>query len=145
MAGDISETLNGLIETLKDGKAGFETAAADVKDPDVKATFNQIAQERARLADELIAQVYVTGSSARNSGSAAGVMHRGWINLRAALGGGERAVLAEAERGEDAAVKEFKKAMNEPLPPGVADVVHRQYEQIQRDHNRIRELRDSWK
>jgi uncharacterized protein (TIGR02284 family) len=72
-------------------------------------------------------------------------MHRGWINLRAALGGGERAVLAEAERGEDAAVKEFKKAMNEPLPPGVADVVHRQYDQIQRDHNRIRELRDSWK
>jgi uncharacterized protein (TIGR02284 family) len=39
MADEAISTLNTLIETLKDGKNGFETAAADVKDAKVKTIF----------------------------------------------------------------------------------------------------------
>src|SRR5437667_442206 len=53
MATDTVSTLNNLIETLKDGKNGFETAASDVKDPSVKQVFQEYAQERSRLAGEL--------------------------------------------------------------------------------------------
>src|SRR5438445_11634712 len=57
MAGDAISTLNNLIETLKDGKNGFETAASDVEDSGVKQVFTEFAAERARMAGELQAEV----------------------------------------------------------------------------------------
>ena len=41
-------------------------------------------------------------------------MHRAWINLKSAVtSGDDHAILAECERGEDSAVDEYKKAMEE--------------------------------
>jgi uncharacterized protein (TIGR02284 family) len=145
MANEAVSTLNNLIETLKDGKNGFETAASDVKDAGVKATFEQFAQERGRLAGELQAEVRKLGGDPEMSGSAAAAVHRGWINIKSALGGGEKAILAEAERGEDIAVKNFEKAMKESLPADVASVVQRQYASVKQAHDKVRDLRDSWK
>jgi len=140
-----ASTLNGLIETLKDGQKGFATAAADVKDAGVKSTFEKFAAERARLASELQTYVHGMGEASEKSGSVAGAMHRGWINLKSALGGGEKAILNEAERGEDEAVKSYEKALEKSLPPGVAEVVRRQYSQVKAAHDQVRMLRDSWK
>ena len=48
-----SSIVNELIETLNDGKAGFETAAADVKDPGLRSTFTELSRERDEFASEL--------------------------------------------------------------------------------------------
>ena len=145
MADQAISTLNTLIETLKDGKNGFETAAADVKDAKVKTVFMECAQERSRLAGELQAEVSRRGGAPETSGSASAAVHRGWMNLKNALGGGEKAILDEAERGEDVAVKSYEKALKSDLPPDVATVVQRQYTQVKQAHDRVRDLRDSWK
>jgi len=145
MATEAVSTLNNLIETLKDGKNGFESAAQDVKDSRVKTVFLECAQERARLAGELQAEVRRLGGDPETSGSVSAAVHRGWINLKNALGGGEKAILEEAERGEDVAVKSFEKALKENLPADVAGVVRRQYDQVKRAHDTVRDLRDSWK
>jgi uncharacterized protein (TIGR02284 family) len=145
MATEAVSTLNNLIETLKDGKNGFESAASDVKDTRVKTLFLECAQERARLAGELQAEVRRLGGDPETSGSVSAAVHRGWINLKNALGGGEKAILEEAERGEDVAVKSFEKALKENLPADVAGVVRRQYDQVKRAHDSVRDLRDSWK
>jgi len=138
-------TLNDLIETLKDGKNGFETAASDVKDPTVKATFQEFAQQRAQLAGELQAEVRKLGGDPETSGSVAASAHRGWINIKSALGGGEKSILNEAERGEDVAVRSFEKALSKNLPNEVQGLVRRQYDQVKQAHDRVRNLRDSWK
>jgi len=145
MATEAVSTLNNLIETLKDGKNGFESAAQDVKDSRVKTVFLECAQERARLAGELQAEVRRLGGDPETSGSVSAAVHRGWINLKNALGGGEKAINEEAERGEDVAVKSFEKALKENLPADVAGVVRRQYDQVKRAHDTVRDLRDSWK
>jgi len=145
MADQTISTLNDLIETLKDGKNGFETAARDISDGNVKTVFLQYAQERSRLAGELQAEVSKLGGEPETSGSASAAMHRGWLNIKSALGGGEKAILDEAERGEDVAVRSFEKALKEPLPTNVASVVRRQYDQVKQAHDRVRGLRDSWK
>src|ERR1700744_11744 len=105
MADETISTLNELIETLKDGQNGFSAAAADVKDSSVKTTFQKLAQERASLATELQSEVRKLGGDPEKSGSVAASMHRGWINIKSALGGCEKSILNEAERGEDVAVK----------------------------------------
>jgi uncharacterized protein (TIGR02284 family) len=145
MADETVSTLNNLIETLKDGADGFNTSAADVKDPNVKTTFQQLAQQRAKLASELQSEVRKLGGDPEKSGSVAASAHRGWINIKSALGGGEKAILNEAERGEDVAVKSFEKALNAKLPPDIAGVVRRQYDQVKQGHDQVRNLRDSWK
>lgn len=145
MASETVSTLNELIETLKDGQNGFHTAADNIKDVGVRSTFEKLAQERASLATELQSEVRKLGGDPEKSGSAAASMHRGWINIKSALGGGEKSILAEAERGEDVAVKSYEKALNEKLPPDVADVVNRQYMQVKRAHDQVKNLRDSWK
>ena len=145
MADATDSTLNDLIETLKDGKDGFETAASDVKDPTVKSTFLEFSRQRARFAGELQAEVQRLGGAPEQTGSAAAAAHRGWINLKSALGGGEKSILNEAERGEDAAVKSYEKAASAKLPPDVAGVVRRQFDEVKRAHDRVREMRDSWK
>ena len=118
MANEAVSTLNDLIETLKDGKNGFETAAGDVKDARVKSVFQEFARQRSQFAGELQAEVSRLGGEPEKSGSAAAAVHRGWINLKSAIGGGEKSILEEAERGEDVTVKSFEKALKQPLPPG---------------------------
>lgn len=145
MADTTVSTLNGLIETLQDGKLGFESAAADVKDARVKSTFQEFADQRSRLATELQSEVSRLGGKPETAGSTAAAVHRGWINLKSALGGGEKAILNEAERGEDVAVKSYEKALKADLPPDVAGVVRRQFDEVKRAHDTVRGLRDSWK
>ena len=145
MANETVSTLNDLIETLKDGKKGFESAAADVKDANVKSVFTEFAQQRARFAGELQAEVKRLGGEAETSGSAAAAAHRGWINLKNALGAGEKSILNEAERGEDVAVSSYEKALKADLSPDVAGVVRRQFGEVKQAHDRVKALRDSWK
>ena len=145
MSQEAVSTLNDLIETLKDGKNGFETAASDVKDANVKAIFTEFAQQRSQLASELQSEVRKLGGDPEKSGSVSATMHRGWINIKSALGGGEKSILNEAERGEDVAVRSYEKALQQNLPGDLSSVIRRQYDQVKQAHDRVRDLRDSWK
>jgi uncharacterized protein (TIGR02284 family) len=54
-------------------------------------------------------------------------------------------MLEECERGEDAAVARYRKALKSELPPAVRTLVERQAEGAQRNHDQIRDLRDQYK
>ena len=54
----------------------------------------------------------------------------------------EHAVLAECERGEDAAKSAYEKALDEELPPTIETIVRRQYQGVIENHDRIRGLRN---
>ena len=144
---EIISTINNLIETLKDGQKGFKEAAEAVSDPQLKSLFTEYSQQRARFAGELQTQARSAGEAEpETDGSAAGAMHRGWINLKSAITSkDEKAILAECERGEDSAVQAFEKAMRDELPSSVRDIVSRQFSEIKSAHDRIRNLRDAAK
>jgi len=139
--------IDDLIETLKDGQEGFKQAAAGVKDPQLKAVFDEYSRQRARFAVELRSKAQSADErESEISGSAAGALHRGWINLKSALTrGDDHAILAECERGEDSAVEEFSKALNNGLSGPVQEMVSRQFVQIKEAHDRVKSLRDATK
>jgi uncharacterized protein (TIGR02284 family) len=143
---DIRSTLNGLIETLKDGEQGFRSSADKLKNATVANEFRTYAAERAGFAKELQNQVTRMGGTPETSGSASGALHRGWTNLKAALSGDEdHAILEEAERGEDSAVKNYREAMNQNFPPEVRSIISRQFTEIKNTHDAVRSLRDEMK
>ena len=144
---EVISTINGLIETLKDGEKGFKEAADAVKDPQLKSLFQEYSQHRHRFATELQAQAQSLGESKpEKSSSAAGAMHRAWINLKSAVtSGDDKAILSECERGEDSAVHEFKEAVNDGLTGTLKETVSRQFSEIKSAHDRVKHLRDAAK
>ena len=144
----VISTLNSLIETVKDGQEGFREASEAVKDPELKSLFSELSLQRSKFAGELQNHVIQLGESEpETTSSTAGAMHRAWINLKSAITSrDDHAILAECERGEDSAVSEYKKAMEEGnLSSPIRDTVSRQYADVKAAHDRVKALRDASK
>src|SRR5437016_9987997 len=137
---EIVSVIDDLIQTLKDGQEGFKEAAEGVKAPQLKSLFNEYSSQRLHFATELQSQAHSLGRShPEESGSATGAVHRTWINLKSAItSGDDHAILAECERGEDSAVEQYEKAMNDNLPAQFLEIVSRQYSEIKNEHDRIK-------
>ena len=143
---DIIDTLNDLIETCKDGEAGFHTCAEDIKRADLKPIFERAAQRCASAASELQAEVQKLGGKPERKGSLAGSAHRRWVDVKSAITGkDDKAVLSECERGEDVAKMSYQKAMNKDLPPEIRAIVKQQYEGVLQHHDMVRQLEKSAK
>lgn len=74
---------------------------------------SQIAVERDRQAMELQALVAGNHEEPEKSGSMAAAAHRAWMDLRAAFGGGNKAMLDEAIRGEEYVKGKYDDAIGE--------------------------------
>ena len=143
MKNDVS-TLNSLIETCKDGEKGFREAAEGLKSPDIKAKFLEYSRERAQMAAELQSEVRRLGGDPDTGGSMSGSLHRGWLDLKAAITGhDDHAIVSEAERGEDVAKAAYESASLEALPASAQTLVRQQAEKVRRVHDAVRDLRDS--
>ncbi len=144
---DTIKTLNDLTEVLKDGQHGFQTAAKDVKAPELAQIFQGYAKQRGEFAAKLQAHVAALGAEVEKTGSIAGSVHRGWINLKSALSTNEpQSVLEEAERGEDAAVAAYRKALEQKnVDSATRDLISSQSTAVKAAHDHVRDLRDSGK
>jgi uncharacterized protein (TIGR02284 family) len=141
------DILEDLIETCRDGENGFTQAAEKIKDPEIRSFFLAQSRERAQFALELQAEVQRLGKGEpQRKGSAAGALHRSWMGLKEALGGGTKSILESAEKGEDSARDAYQKALtDEDLPPSARPIVQRQAESVRLANDRVRHLRDTAK
>ncbi|HQR40051.1 MAG TPA: PA2169 family four-helix-bundle protein [Blastocatellia bacterium] len=136
-------TLNGLIVTCRDGQEGFEEAAANVNDPELKQLFAEASIERSRMVGELQHEVRLLGAEPEDSGSVAGSLHRAWIEIKGTLTGkDEAAILRECERGEDSALAAYRRALSDKLPSDVRTVVKWHADAVKAMHDNIRSRRD---
>lgn len=141
---DSNETLNGLIETCKDGQEGYRAAAEGAKSPDLKRLLNELSLERAQFAGDLQSEVTRLGGDPAKSGTTGGALHRGWLNIKKAVAGSsDHAILEECERAEDAAIHNYREALAKDMPSDLRSIIERQYVQIQKDHHQVRTLRDT--
>lgn len=140
---DIVDTLNDLIETCKDGEYGFNACDEHTTSQELRTVFSDRASECRAAASELKSLVAQYGGTPEDEGSASGALHRGWVAVRGVLAGSsDTAMLEECERGEDAALARYRKALAKPLPDPVRAVVERQLEGVRRNHDMIKTLRD---
>ncbi len=143
-AKEVISVLNDLIETSKDGEAGFKVCAEDVQRADLKTLFNDRARDCAAAAAELQGLVRQLGGDPESSTSVAGDLHRRWVDLKSLVTGkDEEAILNECERGEDVAKKSYRNALDKTLPAEIRAVVQRQYDGVLRNHDQIKALRDA--
>jgi uncharacterized protein (TIGR02284 family) len=140
---DIVDTLQDLIETSKDGEYGFTACAKHTSSSELRSLFLQRAAECKTASAELQPYVVQYGGKGEVGGSASGALHRGWVAVRGSLTGfSDQAMLDECERGEDAALARYRKALKQELPEPVLALVQRQELGVQRNHDQIKALRD---
>ena len=144
--------INDLVETAKGGMKGYETAAENVDDPQLKSELSTLSQQRAQFVSELESQAQRFGITTENDNTieglamdAAGAVHRGWVNLKSMITGNSNdAILSECENGDAAALKAYETALSaEGLPLEIRDVLEKQHSEILEAKNRLTSLKRS--
>jgi uncharacterized protein (TIGR02284 family) len=138
-------TLRDVIETLRDGHQGFIELEKNLKDPEARQVFREETLARAGFAAELENELHRFGVKDVKVGqsTAAGKVHRAWGELKARLGGGDHALLATAEKGEDEAKHAYEKALaSEDFPLPLREMLLRQQRHILMAHDRVKALRE---
>lgn len=140
------DSIQDLIKTCRDGEKGYREAVEHTKSPDLKSRFLEISGERRQFANELETELAKVGGNAeKGEGHVVGALHRAWIDVKEGLGGGDHAVLAWLEQGDDYAKGKYEKALKENLPPTTLTIVRQQFQSILRDHDQVKSLRDTHK
>ncbi|MGP1309119.1 MAG: PA2169 family four-helix-bundle protein [Phycisphaerales bacterium] len=141
---DTIEGLQDLIEINLDSAKGFDAAADKIEDEKVASFFRDCGQERSGFAKDLSKFVAANRTEPKSSGTAKGAVHRWWLELRGTVQrGDEHAVLAEAERGEDAIKDKYEDVLKNTAGSAVNDVLLGQYSTVKSRHDQIRAMRDA--
>ncbi len=135
------ELIKKLIETCRDGQAGYLEAAEHARNADLRAFFSQQAMERARFAAELegVARRLGEADPAQDS-SIVSKIHCAWIDLKYKLGGRDAGVLGSVEAGEHNAKTHYLEALQADLPPEVQNIIERQAESVFAAYDQVRSL-----
>ena len=142
---DVVDVLNDLLESARDGEYGFRDCAEHAQSAQLQGIFQRHSLECASAAAELEHEIRRLDGEPASGGTVAGALHRGWVSVKTALSSNDDiAVLQECERGEDAAVARYRKALKAALPADVRALVERQSQGAQRNHDEVRALRDSF-
>ena len=142
-------TIAGLQKLIRyniDSFDGFREAAEDVDDSAVASLFRELAGERSQMATELQKHVEKNDRDAEEDGTVMAAVHRAWIKVRAKINGGDaHPILCEAEKGEDYIKAAYEEVLKDTAGSAVNDLLTQQYAKVKAGHDRVRDLRDSFK
>lgn len=139
--------LNSLVEINNDRIEGYETASKETKELELIALFAQFTETSFACKNELEQEVITLGGEPAEGTKVSGKFFRAWMEVKAALSSNDRkAVLNSCEFGEDAALAEYKKVMEnevENLSVEQLAMIRAQYNNLKADHDKVKALRDA--
>lgn len=137
---DVVTLLNQLIVANRDSAEAYENAAGAVDNQDYQTLFMDYAQQRRQFVDQLSELVCNYGGDPEASGNLAITFQRVWMNIRAALTEGDRAIMDECDRSEAATLALYADTLPENLPEEVKALVRSQLVDVRIAHDRIHGL-----
>ena len=142
---DTVKVLNNLIQTSEDGKKGFIEASEEATEAGLKTMFKKRSVECDTAAVELQRLVGSLGGKPEHGGTIVGAVVRGWAKVKTATSDPNIALLEIVECEEDKAKAKYAMALSATLPTQIRSVVQRQHDGAVRNHDLIRDLRNSYK
>jgi uncharacterized protein (TIGR02284 family) len=141
---EMERVLLDVIEVLEDGQKGFAEIGSELKDEHLKRFFLAESLKRASFRADLEAELHRAGmADVKESGTASGLAHRIWAEVKAKLGGDDHTLLETAEQGEDAAKKAYKDALEQDLPLPIRQLLTEQQSHVISAHDFVRDHRDA--
>jgi len=136
------DVLNGLIATALDSSKGYSEAAENTENIMVADLFKQWAAERLHVVANLRAVVHELGGEAEDDGTLLASVHRMFLDLRAHMSKGDKAVVEEVERGEDHIKQKFEDALKDDgITQPALTAIRLAYPSIKTGHDEARKLK----
>jgi uncharacterized protein (TIGR02284 family) len=141
----VVKALGYLYRIVEAGERGYAVVAANVSNRALKMLFRSFAGQRAKFKDEIIAEIQRLGGRVSVGSSFLGIVHRGRIDIFAALTIGaenvEKVVLKEVMIGERVAIRAYEKTLKLDLSPETGEIVARQFEEVRKVVEQVRLMR----
>jgi uncharacterized protein (TIGR02284 family) len=138
--------LNTLITINNDRIEGYDTAAKETNEHDLKTLFAQLSSTSQHCKTELLNEVSKLDGTAAEGTLVSGKFFRVWMDIKAALTGNDlEAILNSCEFGEDIAKDTYKKALEDDLENLNAEqqaMIKEQFFQLNADHDKVKSMRD---
>jgi len=140
------DVLNNLLTINNDRIEGYETAAKETEEQDLKSLFSQFSATSKKCKQELANEVNRLGGTPAEGTLTTGKFFRVWMDVKAALSGKYRkAILESCEYGEDVAKDTYVKALegnSENLNAVQQIMIQAQKTLLAADHDRVKSMRD---
>ena len=140
------KTLNKLLEINNDRIAGYQHAAKEAKENDLKDLFSKMESTSHKFKRELSSELTGLGEKPTDATALSGKVYRAWMDVRAALATNDRkAILKSCEFGEDVAVHAYEDELqnnSNDLSTHQLELLKKQFAVIKREHDGIKNLRD---
>ncbi|MCU0419934.1 MAG: PA2169 family four-helix-bundle protein [Cyclobacteriaceae bacterium] len=141
------EALNTLMTINNDRVEGYETAANETEEADLKMLFGRFASTSQQCNRELATEVLKFGGEPAKGTMVSGKFFRVWMDVKAALTGKDRtAILSSCEYGEDAAKKTYATVLQDEathLSNAQQTMIGAQQRLLEADHRHIKSLREA--
>lgn len=136
-------TLETLTTTLIDSINGYEDAAKDIENQRFQEIFRKRASERREVLEDLRSEVRRLGGEPADDGSFMGKTHQRWMDLKAAVtGGDEQRIINSVEAGEDHLKEKFETALESGDLSGESrQIVERAYQSVRSGHDQMSQLK----
>jgi uncharacterized protein (TIGR02284 family) len=143
------DALNRLVEINDDRIEGYQTAAKETEEQDLKTLFGRFVQTSHKCRQELATEITSLGGTPTDGTKNTGKLFRAWMDVKAALTGKDReAILNSCEFGEDNALETYENVLEddtEHLRPGHISMINTQLSLLKGDHDKVKAMRDALK
>ena len=146
MTNDKAKTqLSDIINIARDGQLGYQRAADNMDNAEIKTIFNRLSQQRASFIEELKHDARDLGLDMDERSTVQGFFHRNWMDLKANFASKEdEVIIEEAQTGEQTALKTYNEAINShDLPSYIEEKVEKQRSLIEGAITQLEEFKAS--
>ena len=112
--GEILDQLSRLLTRNHDAEKGYQEAAENVKDNELKSLFLAQSRQRAEFALALDREIRTLGGEPDTGTSLAADLHRAWINIKSTFASDDdKATVQECHRGDQEALENYNTVLQE--------------------------------
>lgn len=112
--GEILDQLNSLLTLNHDAEKGYQEAAENVKDNELKSLFLVQSRQRNEFAQEIEREIKTLGGEPSTGTSLSADLHRAWINIKSTFSSDDdKATVKECHRGDQEALNSYNSVLQE--------------------------------
>ena len=141
------EVLNTLLEINNDRIEGYEKAATETEEEDLRILFTQFAGTSKKCREELSSEITKLGGASTDDTKVEGKVFRVWMDIKTALtGNSSRSILNSCKLGEEAAVAAYANAITnliDDLTDEQEQLLKAQYALILAEQSKVVRMRDT--
>ncbi len=138
--------INNLIEINHDRVEGYDTAAKETNESDLKRMFAELSSTSRDNLDDLRGEIENLGGAPEEGTRVTGKFFRVWMDVKAALTGNDRhQILSSCEFGEDKALEAYDDALENSdngLDSSQLGLIRSQQARLRADHDKVKSMRD---